>query len=156
MRRCRRQIQIASIILNRIDVGERQRQIANRLIRHLRQRLRHHFRAGELRRLGVLALCEQTPHFGKRVLRFRVHRIVWPAGPQGVFVQLQPLVHDATEDHRPEAAVAHRKCAHPLRCGRLTALPRRAHWQQRVIGRWCSIPQTECRRWRRSFTGQAG
>ena len=122
VRRCRRQIEIAAIVLDRIDVGERQRQIADRLIRHLRERLRHHLRADELRRLGVLALGEQTPDLGQRVFRVRIHRIVRPARPQRVFVQLQPLVHDAAEDHRAETAVADRQRAHPLGGGRLAAL----------------------------------
>ena len=155
VRRCRRQIQIASVVLDGIDVGERQRQIADRLIRHLREGLRHDFRFGELsppRRTCALradaALREAlsfasglTGSYGRpahRVSSFSCSR----------------SCDDAAEDHRAETAVADRKCAHPLRGGRLAALPRRADWQQRVIGRWCSIPQAECRRWRRSFAGQ--
>ena len=120
--RCRRQIEIAPVVLDRIDFREGQREIADRLVRHLRERLRHHLRFDELRRLWVLALGKQAPHFGKRVFRVGIHRIVGPARPQRVLVQLQPLVDDPAEDHRAETAVAHRKRTHPLGRGRLPRL----------------------------------
>ena len=46
--RCRRQIEIAPVVLDRIHLWKRQREIADRLVRHLRERLRHHLRFDEL------------------------------------------------------------------------------------------------------------
>ena len=102
------EVEIAPVVLYGIDLRKSQREIADRLVRHLRERLRHHFRVDELRRVAVLALREQAPDIGKRIFRVGVHRIVRPARPQRVLVQLQPLVDDAAEDHRAETAVAHR------------------------------------------------
>ena len=152
--RCRRQIEIASVVLDRIDLWKRQREIADRLVRHLRERLRHHLRVDELRRLGVLALGEQAPDFGQRVFRVRIHRIVRPARPQRVLVQLQPLVDDAAEHHRAEPAVANWKGANPLGGAGLATLPRRIQRQQRMIGGRRAIPEAERRRGRRRFAGQ--
>jgi hypothetical protein len=155
VRRRRCEVEIAPIVFDGIHLRERQRKIADRLIRHLRERLRHDFRFDELRRLGVLALSEQTPDFGERAFRVGVHRIVRSPRPQRVFVQLQSLVHDAAEDHRAEMAVADRERAHPLGGARLTALARGVRCQQRVIGRRGPIPQAERGRGRRRFAGQA-
>ena len=152
--RCRRQIEIAPVVLDSIHPWKRQREIAKRLVGHLRERLRHHLRADELRRIGVLALGEQAAYLRERVFRVRVHRIVRPARPQRVLVQLQPLVHDAAKHHRTEPAVTNRKGANPLGGAGLAALPRRIRRQQRMIGGRCAIPEAERRRGRRRCAGQ--
>ena len=89
------------------------------LIGHLTDRTGHHFLADEPRRLAILALEHQTACFGKRFERLRVHWIVRSAGPECVFVQLQPLAIDATEHHRAEPPVADREGVCPP-CGGLT------------------------------------
>ena len=154
MRRRVRQIEIAPVVLDRFDWRKRQREVADRLVWHLSQRLRHHLRAHELRRVGVLAVRDQPAHVGERVLRLGVDRIVRTSGPQGVFIQLETFVNDAAEDHRAQSAVAQRQRPHPLGCAGLPRLPWRIERQQRMIGRRRAIPEAERGCGRRGFAGQ--
>ena len=125
VRRRRGEVQIAAISLDGIDGVERQVQVAERLVRHLRERLRHHALAGQCRRIGVATLAQQPPHVRDRGLGVGIHRVVGTAGPQRGLVELQALVGHPAEDHRAETPVADGQRAHPLRARRAARQRRR-------------------------------
>ena len=62
-----REVEIAPIVLDGPRILKGERQIAESLVRHLRQRLRHHLLADQLCRGGVLARRQEAPDFGERV-----------------------------------------------------------------------------------------
>ena len=135
--RCR-EIEVAPVVLDDVGLRKRQHQVADRLVRHLRQRLGHHFLACQVAPLRRTGRRQQTPDLGQRVLRVRIDRVVRAACPQRVFVELQPFMHDAAEHHRAEPPIADRKRANPLGIG---ALSRRRN--QRMVGCRLPVPETE-------------
>jgi hypothetical protein len=72
---------------------------------------------GQRLRLGVPAGKEQLADLRERFERRGVVGILRAAGPEAVDVELQPLVRDAAEDHRADAAVPDRQRLLPLRRG---------------------------------------
>ncbi len=145
------EIEIASIRLDRVDVAEGQAEIAERLVRHLRQRLRHHARTGQRGGVGVAPIGQQAPHLRQRFLGLGVDGVVGAPGPERALVQLQPLVHHAAEHHRSQPSVAHGQGTHPLGRGDRVGGTRR----RRPIRRRLAIPQAERLLRRRGFALQA-
>ena len=151
VRRRRGKVQIAAISLDRIDRVERQVQVAERLVRHLRERLRHHALAGQCRRIGVATLAQQATHVRDRGLGVGIDRVVGTAGPQRRLVELQALVGHPAEDHRSETPVADGQRTHPLRARRAARQRRR----RRAIGGGLAVPQAERRVGWRRFADEA-
>ncbi len=128
------EIERTSVVLRRRrgDLGHFDQQAADGLVCRLDQRPRHHPFVGEGFGLGVAVAEDELAeplHAGRG---FRIDRIIRPAGPQGVLVQLQPLGDGSAEHHGAHAAVADRQCLDPRR-GR-SAIP------QFVVRTSCPCP----------------
>ncbi len=86
-----------------VDAVERQQQIAQRQVGLCEDAL--HL-PGQAVGLGVLAGEDRRPHRRQHVARGGVIARPRPARPERLFVQLQPLLCDAAEDHRAQPAIA--------------------------------------------------
>ena len=58
---------------------------------------------------ALRARFEQASYFGDRGPGVRVGRLVWPSGPQGIFIELQPFLSNPAENHPAQPAVADRQ-----------------------------------------------
>ena len=127
------QVQVAAIIFHPFFRGKCQKQIADSLIRHLSQRLGHHFLADKPVRLAVFARKDQGARLGQCRQCVGVVRIIRAAGPQRVFVELYAFFFQSAENHRPQPAVADRQGFDPLR-GRI-AIPERKRLRAAAFAR---------------------
>ena len=145
VRRRRGEVEIAAIVFDGRNLRKRERQIAERLVRHLRQRFRHDLLAHEAGRFAILAgRGQEASDLWKRLSRIRVHRIVRPPCPQRVFVELQPLVNDAAETPSRRAF----RCRPAVRAPtpRPAPGPVERGGSKRMVRRRSSIPEAEWRR----------
>ena len=109
------QVKFAAIVLRRQCVHEIEVQIAQRLVARP---------AAPQPFLGYQRVGFRKPPFGNQVC-YRgeiLGHIQWQRAiprlvrGEGVLVQLQPLVLDTAEHHRPQAPVAQRQCLRPFGC----------------------------------------
>ena len=106
---------------------EQQRHVAENLVARLTVRSPEHRELRE--RVGVvdLPLHQESTHLRQRGQRICVVAIVRPAGPDGLLVEDDRLLVDATEDCRAEPAVADRERCEPAGRGCLVPEGRSAH-----------------------------
>ena len=132
--RSRREIQNAPVVFYGRCSGKVDQQIAHGLIRHLFERSSHDLRVNESFGRRIVAFKNQPPHLGERVRRVGIHGVIRPACPERAFVQLQPLLVHAAENHRADATVADGQRLDPL--FRRLAIPeaQRLDWCGRVTG----------------------
>ena len=126
------EIEFAAVVFCALMV-EIQPQVSRRLIGHLLERTGHQEAIGKCISFAVAAVEDELPHLGKMRQGLGIDRLVGAAGPQRIFVDLQPLAGDAAEKHGAEAAVAERQRFCPR--GRRLPVPeeviRRAHATKR-------------------------
>jgi hypothetical protein len=113
------EIQLALIVRGAHGMDERQPEIAERLIRRHAPGCADDRLVGKRLRLHGLAFREEPAYFPDRLRPRGVQPIALLASPDGVFIELQPLLFDAAEDHGAESPVADRKRLVP-RTGGLT------------------------------------
>jgi len=101
------QVQVAAIVLDRIHVREGQEQVAHGLVLHLAHGPGQHAVLNDLVGLLVSAVEDQPAGLGQGRQGLGVGRIIRPACPQRVLVEMQTLLDDPPVDHGPKPAVAH-------------------------------------------------
>ena len=112
--RGRVEIELAAVVARGTMGGEGERQVAEGLVVLLPQRHAHAVLAGQALGLALLALEEKLPHLGQRVGGAEVLVVLRLAGPQAVFIELEPLDGHAAEDRGAHTAVADHERLLPL------------------------------------------
>src|SRR5260221_8931988 len=87
-----RKVEIPSIVFGFRSFGERDQNIAKGLVGHLCQRPSHDAAANQLVSLFVFAFENQATRLWQGLEGIRVDRIIWPASPKRVLVQLQSFL----------------------------------------------------------------
>ena len=109
-----------------------QQNITERLIDPLPNRHTHELPHREILGFDLLALEEQVAELRQEFVGAVMGVVVRLAGPDRAFVELDPLVLDAAEDHRTQMTVTDRQRLDPLPGGLAIPqlLPAGAHRQQ--------------------------
>ena len=93
-------------------------EIADRLIWHLLDRIRHHPGSNQIVRFLKFSFKDQPPGFRQSPQRLAIIGIVWSSRVKRVLIQLKAFGGDAAKDHRTQTPVSDRRRLDPLR-GRL-------------------------------------
>ena len=112
--------------------GERQPQVAQRLILHLLIRHAHHRSTEEIVRPRHIAGEEKSLYLRQGGEGAFHHWVVRATSPQRLFVHLDVFLLHAPEHHRPQAPIAYWKCLIPYRGG--LAVPECERRVRRAIG----------------------
>ncbi len=92
-------------------------QISKSQVTRKSNRVRHERLLGQALGLFLVAFEQQFPNRLQMLMRIRSRIGVRLAAIECVFVKLNPLFGDPTEDHRPQGAITNGKCIRPLLCG---------------------------------------
>ena len=120
------EVEAAAIPRGALVPGKGDQQVAQRLVLHLFVGDTHHRAAEEVVRPGHVAGEEEAADLGEGGAGALAHRIVRPAGPERLFVELDLFLGAAAEDHGADPAVADRQGAIPF--GGRIAVPERCGW----------------------------
>ena len=111
------EVQLAAVVRRMLVALHHEPQIAQRLIRLQVARPAHELLVGEVLGFLVAAIADELPHRRQVLERLAVDRVVRPAGPEGILVQLDALGGHSPEDHAAQSAVADGQRLDPLSRG---------------------------------------